>query len=315
MDAPILFVDFSADTSVRITLAAPRRRPPPAQLYHCTSLAQLDQTLEQFLDSVEKPRLMAAAFSVCGWERDGAFEMPDHSYRIEREWVKQRLNVTRLNVVNDCVATALAIERLEDSERTIICPGQDEPMQMKAMIAVGRSLGTTCILSDDVGSPLAVPCAGGHMDLPATHAREFKVIELMAKKYGHVSRVRAVSTAGLAEIHACLQTIDGAPAEALNARQVVDLARAGNPHAREAVDMAVGWLAATAADTALATGARGGIFLAGSFFDLLGDTFDRDLFTRRFCDKGRLSNYLRDISVSLVEMREPEMVGLSTLFG
>ena len=186
---------------------------------------------------------------------------------------------------------------------------------VEAMIAVGRSLGTTCIMTDEMGSPMAVPCAGGHMDLPATSEREFKVIQLMARKYGHVSRVRAVSTAGLIEIYGCLHTIDDVPAETLSARQVVDLARTGAPYAREAVNMATGWLAATASDTALATGARGGIFLAGSFFDLLGDTFDRELFSARFCDKGRLSNYLKDISVSLVEMNEPEMVGLSTLFG
>ena len=315
MDRPILFVDFSADTSVRMTVAAPRMRPPAAQLFHCATLDQLDRSLDQFLDSLERPKLIAAALSVCGWERDGGFEMPNHSYRIEREWVKQKLSITRLNVVNDCVATALAIDRLDESERTIICSGREEPMQMKAMIAVGRSLGTTCIMADDMGNPLAVPCAGGHMDLPATTEREEKVIRRMAGKYGHVSRVRAVSTAGLDEIHSILQAMDGLLPQMASPQQIVQMARDGAPHAKEAVDLAVGWLAATASDTALATGARGGIFLAGSYFDVLGTMFDKELFARRFCDKGRLSNYLKDIPVSLLKMNEPEMVGLSTLFG
>ncbi len=314
MTSHALYVDFSADNSVRVSAALPGQRPPASALFHCASLGQLDTALGDFLAAQESPTLMGAALSVCGWERDGVFEMPNHSYAIGRSWIRERLDISRIHIVNDCVAAALAIDRLEPSERIVVSQGQDDPAQPKALIALGRALGTTSITSDDMGNPIAQPCAGGHADLPATNDREYAVVRLMAQKYGHVSRVRAVSTNGLVEVWRCLATADGRTVGTATPQDIVTQARDGDPHAREAVDLVTGWLAATAADTALSLGARGGIYLAGSFFDVLGDTFDADAFTRRFHDKGRLSDYLKDICVYQVRTTEPEMVGLSTLF-
>ena len=314
MHAPVLFVDFSSDNSVRMTLAERGRRPPPADLYHCNSLTELDGALGDYLTKHDNPELMGAAFSVCGWERDGGFDMPNHSYRVERNWIKTRLNIFRLNLVNDCVATALAIERVQSSERTVICDGNADDTQMKAMIAIGRGLGTTCIFTDETGGILAQPCAGGHTDLPATNDREFQVIKHLANKYGHVSRVRGVSTAGMIDVFNALDALNGRAARTATAVDIIALARAGDGAAVEAVQLVTGWLAATASDTALGVGARGGIFLAGSFFDVLGDQFDKAAFAARFCDKGRLTGFLQDIPVFLMNMSEPEMVGLSTLF-
>ncbi len=315
MSAQVLFVDFSADNSVRMSMAEPGRRPPESQLYHCDSLGDLDGAIGAYLGERENPDLIAAALSVCGWERDGAFEMPNHSYRIERAWIKDRLNISRVHLINDCVASALAIDRLDGAERRVVLQGQDEPTQMKAMIAIGRSLGTTCLVTDELGQSTAFPCAGGYTDLPATTEREMGILRLMLQKYEHVSRVRAVSTAGLVEVYNGLRTLDRVEVAKVTPAQVVEMARAGEAHAREAVEMVVGWLAATASDTALCVGARGGIYLAGSFFDVLGDLFDAEAFAKRFTEKGRLSRYMADISVYVVKTQEPEMIGLSTLFG
>ncbi len=315
MVSQVLLVDFSADNSVRMTLAGAGERPREARLFQCDTLDQLGQAFDDFLKAAGNPELAGAGLSVCGWERHGAVDMPNHSYVLTRDWVKERLGISRLHLINDCVATALAIQRLEPSERTVICAGHDDPTQVKAMIALGRSLGTTCIVVDELGSPQALPGAGGYADLPATTAREFAVVEQLAAKFGHVSRVRAVSNHGLVEVFHALANIDGRPAEDLTPQDVVARSRSGDAHAAEAVSLVTGWLAATASDTALSTGAHGGVFLAGSFFDILGDAFDTDAFVRRFRAKGRLTHYLEDISVYRMTMREPEMVGLSTLFG
>ncbi|MEI9902858.1 MAG: glucokinase [Asticcacaulis sp.] len=301
MGKQAFYIDFSADNSVRMAMAEPGRRPPPSQLYHCYSLAELDDAIGGYLAENGNPELIGAGLSVCGWERNGAFEMPNHSYSIERDWIRGRLDISRVHLINDCVASALAIERLEDSERLTIHAGHDDPTQMKAMIALGRALGTTCIVTDELGNTMCVPCAGGHCDLAATTDREYAVVRLMAQKFGHVSSVRAVSTAGLAEIFNNLNIIDGRDGKAATGADVVALARATDARAVEALAMAVGWLAATASDTALSVGARGGVFLAGSYFDVLGDMFDAELFRARFCAKGRLRGYLEDIAVYLVK--------------
>ncbi len=297
-----------------MSIAGRGRRPPAPVVSICKSLADLDREMGAFLDSHGNPELLGAALSVCGWERDGAFEMPNHSYRIEREWIRTRLNIARVHLVNDIVAAALAIDLLEGSELTTISPGEPDPNQPRALIALGRSLGTTTVTTDEFGTAMAQPCIGGHCDLPATSEREFSVVRYLIGRFGHVSRVRALSTQGLVNVYQALHDADGQTAPEHSAPEIVALARQGVPLALETVTLVLGWLAATASDTMLAVGARGGIFLAGSFFTLVGDLFDDAAFLARFTDKGRLSDMLRATPVFVVTASDPEMIGLSTLF-
>jgi len=182
------------------------------------------------------------------------------------------------------------------------------------LIALGRSLGTTTLTTDEFGGAVAQPCVGGHCDLAATNEREIAVMRYLIKTFGHVSRVRAVSSTGVVNVYRALHDADGLVAAEHGAKEIVALARQGDAYAGEALALVQGWLAATASDTLLAVGARGGIFLAGSFFTLMGDLFDEAAFMARFTDKGRLSDMLKATPVFVVTAAEPEMIGLSTLF-
>ncbi len=314
MGAGIFYVDFSADNSVRMALADKGQRPPPPAISYCHKLSDLDAEIGRFLTAHGDPELMGAALSVCGWERDGVFEMPNHSYQIDREWVRKRLGVSRVHLVNDIVAAALSIDLLGPSELVTVHAGVGDPSLPRALLGVGRSLGTTIIIRDEFGGPMALPCAGGHCDLPAITEREFAVVRYLTQQFGHVSRVRALSTRGLIDIHEALHVADGVTAPNVTAQQIAELALAGQPLAREAVELAFGWLAATAADTVLAAGARGGIVLAGTFFKVLDGLLSPLAFAQRFTDKGRLSDMLKATPVYMITAAEPEMIGLSTLF-
>ena len=315
MSAQVFYMDFSADTSVRMAVGTPGRRPPQPFVCMCKSLDDLDREIEAFMAASGDPELMGAALSVCGWERDGIFEMPNHSYSVDRDWIRGKLNVSRVHLVNDAVAAALSIDLLRDSELVTVDEADGDPTQPKAMVALGRSLGTTTVTTDEFGGAVAMPGAGGHCDLAATTEREFAVVRWLSEKYGHVSRARAVSTPGLAEVYRALCAADGIEAEDVTPEGIVALARAGEGRAAEAVAMVLGWLAAIASDTVLAVGAYGGLFLAGSFFTLAGDLFDAEAFAKRFTAKGRLGARLTTVPVYIVKAAEPEMIGLSTLFG
>lgn len=314
MQSKVFLVDFSADHSVRMTVAEPGRLPPVAHLDYCYSLDDLGAAFDACLEREGRPELMGAAFSVCGWEREGAFDMPDHSYSIHRDWARQHLQVNRLHIVNDCVAVALSLDQLQGDECVLIRSGCPDPDAPRALVAIGRSLGTTCVVSDEFGKAMALPCAGGHSDLPVANRREFDVFELLARKYGRVSRVRAVCTPGLEAVYAALAVLEDHTADPIKAPQIVTQALSGDPLSLEAVEMVTGWLAAMVSDVALINGARGGVYVGGSFFDVLGPVFDRDTFARRFGDKGRLSRYLSDVPVYQIRAAETEMIGLSSLF-
>jgi glucokinase len=70
----------------------------------------------------------------------------------------------------------------------------------------------------------------------------------------------------------------------------------------------------TASDAALMTGARGGVYLAGELIDLIHEDLKQASFSTRFQHKGRLSPYVTEIPVHAIVARDPELIGLSTLF-
>jgi len=310
----VLLSDLSNSTSLKLALAPPGERPVDVASYSCASIEEFDDAIEAFLSTHHHPDLTAAAVSASGWERQGHFSMPNHGFRLTRQHLRDLLKIQRLHVVNDCVSKAMAVDRLFSSERLKVCGGDGEDGQTRALIGSGRGLGMAGIVQDDLGQTSVLPCEGGHADLAATDAREAQICEHMARKYGHVSRERVVSLTGLSEIYTILGRLDGVETDPLPAAAVADSARQGDERAREAIRLSQGFLAAMAADTALMLGARGGIYLAGEYIQLISDLIDWNAFADRFTDKGRLSGYLRDIPVYLIRTPDLELIGLTTLF-
>ena len=60
--------------------------------------------------------------------------------------------------------------------------------------------------------------------------------------------------------------------------------------------------------------ARTGIYLTGALLDMVGDLFDVDIFTRRFLDKGPLTDFVRDIPIYRTQLPDMELAGLATLY-
>jgi glucokinase len=309
-----LLIDVSDANLLRLTVTRPRQRPEPSVLYPCRTVADFSNAVKDYLSKRPNPDLIGAAVCACGWEQDGGLAMPNDPFRVQRDWLRELLNIRRLNLVNDCVSVAMSVQLLRPDETLKICGDNGQAFQAKLLIGASVGLGSALIISDDLNGDTVVPSEGGHSDLPAVTPRETAILELMKQKYGRVSRERAVSFQGLAEIWRCLCLLDRVPEEPLTGPDVIGRARSGDARARETVDLVTGWLAATASDGALMCGARGGVYLAGSMVAMMHDLIDFDLFTKRFQDKGRLRAYVTDLPVHMIIAPEPEMLGLSTLF-
>lgn len=314
MTEDALLIDVSANNLVRLALVESGRRPEPSVAYPCHTVEDLQAAIEDFVSKQPEMVLIGAAVSACGWEQDGELAMPNDPFRVKRDWLREVLHIRRLNIVNDCVCIAMAVPQLRHDETIRICGGYGDDSQPKLLIGASFGLGSALIVSDDLNGTTVLPSEGGHSDLAAITERETAVLEVMKQKFGRVSRERAVSLQGLPEIWRCLGVLDGLDERPSSPEEIVALARDGDARARESVALCTAWLAATASDAALMTGARGGIYLAGSLMPLLGDLLDYDLFTERFQAKGRLRAYVSDIPVHIITAREPEMIGLSTLF-
>lgn len=311
----VLLADISNGSYLKLALARRGDRPEETTHYACGSLTEFKTAISDFLDAQGRPRLGGAAISAAGWEKGGIIHLPNHGFSIDRGDIRQFLDIQRLNLVNDFVAKALAIPRLEPHEREQICGGDAVEEQVIAVIGPHNGLGVSALAPDGMGNWTAMPTEGGHSDLAPTTDLEEAVLRILTQKYGHVSRERVISIPGLVDLWSALAKIEGDDDEyAPGAEEIIALASTGDARSLKAIELSMGWFAAMASDVALILGARGGVYLAGDLIDMIGDLFDVDAFVKRYTSKGRLSDYVSEIPVFKATARDMEVIGLATLF-
>lgn len=151
------------------------------------------------------------------------------------------------------------------------------------------------------------------MDFCPVEGREAPIFSAVRARHGEVSAERLLSKEGLSDIH-CALVGDGDPlAVPEDDSVIIDLARAGDAKAREAISIFSGLLGGFAGDMALLFAARGGVFLNSPLLETMGDLLDREAFVRRYRTKGRMSYYLANLPVFSMPGR-PALLGLSSLF-
>jgi len=310
----VLLCDFSFGSYMKLALGTPGLRPGEPSLYSVASKKDFEEAVTDFLSAHGNPRLMGAALSSRGWERRGKIQLPEKGLALDRDDLRQLLGIQRVNLVNNFVARALAIPHLRQDERIKVCGGDAMEEQVIAVLGPHFGLGQAALAPDGMGGWTAMPCEGGHSDLPVVTDREWEVFKILQRRHGHVPREFVISFAGLIELFHALAELHGTEASVTTPEEIMALANIGDPLAVEAISMCSAWLAAMASDVALILGARGGIYLTGDLMDLMAEVFDTDAFCQRYADKGRLSHFVEEIPVYRTQARDLEIVGLQTLF-
>jgi glucokinase len=310
----ILLGDLSNGSSIKLALAEPGCRPDAAQLYSCQDQEDVEGAIVSHLSEAGDISLVGAGFSTSGWEVDGRIDLVHFGFSLDKDYIRDLLGTSRVCVVNNFVAKALAIPVLEDDERERICGEDQPPGGVVAVIGPNSGLGGAVLAPAGSGRWVANHCEGGHADFAPRTALEIEILKLMMDKYGHVSRERAVSAHGLVELWACLATIEGDVCEPLTIDEILVQAYVGDDRARTAIRLQTEIYAGVASDFALMVGAKGGVYLGGTHLEALGTLFDPEVFTARFYDKGRVSSFVRDIPVYRLRTSDPEILGVGTLF-
>ena len=221
-----------------------------------------------------------------------------------------RLKLERLTVINDWVAQGWAIPALGRQHLATLQPGTAPADAPRLALGPGTGLGSALVIPQD-GDWQVFPTEGGHISFGPANAREAAIVAAIQARYGHCSAERMASGRGLQAIHAALRTLAGDDGPEVHAETIGHAAVAGDPLAREAVYTLLAALASTAGDLALATGARGGLYLGGGLIPALNDWFDPAAFLARFRAKGRFRDYLAAIPVHRIQHEAPALLGLA----
>lgn len=274
----------------------------------------LDEAIAAYL-AAESPagKLAKAVIAVAAPVTGDEVTMTNHPWTFSGQGLRQRFGFERVRVINDFVGNALAVPQFSKGDMVQIGGGETVAGAPIGVIGPGSGLGVSALVWDD-GKDIPIHSEGGHVTMAAADAREAAVLELMRRRFDHVSAERFLSGPGLVNIYNALCELSGTLAAPFSAAQITDI-KIGeeHPHAREATEMFCAMLGTVAGNLALTLGARGGIYIAGGIVPRLGAVFERSGFRTRFESKGRMSDYVAAIPTYVITHSSPALVGAARL--
>lgn len=274
------------------------------QVLPCADHASLLDAVQSYLQQQGLTAPDCAAFGIANPVTGDQVAMTNHHWRFSVSALREGLGLARFLLLNDFAALALSLTQLPPAHRRGVGGGQAAPDAAIGLIGPGTGLGVSGLLPLGYQNKwVPISGEGGHVSLSAANALEFAAIELLRKRYGHVSAERVISGPGLVDLyHALCELKDGQGREITSPAEV--LARAQElpgSTADEALDMFCGFLGSAAGDLALTLGARGGIYIGGGIVPRLGERFAASPFRARFEDKGRFKAYLQAIPTWVID--------------
>jgi glucokinase len=313
---PRLLADIGG-TNARFAWQAGPGAPVEAALsLPCAEHGSLSDALLSYLQRTGRALPPACAIAIANPVLGDRVAMTNHHWAFSIAELKAQLGLHELLVVNDFTALALALPALAPGELRQVGGGVPVAGWPLALIGPGTGLGVSGLVPDGRGGWLPLQGEGGHATLGGTNARERAVIEFLAQRHGHVSAERAVCGQGLVDIDRALAWLDtpGGTPDAAAARSAADITAAaleqGEPRAAEALDLFCAFLGIAAGNLALTLGAKGGVYVGGGIVPRLGARFEASPFRARFDGKGRLSPFVADIPVFVIDTTaSPALLG------
>jgi len=271
------------------------------QVVAVNAYAGLDDAIHAYLADLNLP-VSAAAIAIANPVLGDQVQMTNHHWAFSQRALRQRFGWTRLQVLNDFTALALALPDLLPCDLRQMGGGAPVPDAPRGLLGAGTGLGVSGLLPNGRGGWLPLAGEGGHVTWAAVTPREQRVRDGLSLRHGHVSAERVASGQGLVDVFSLLCEADSqVPASDLSPRDVSEAALVrGHPQALEALTMFAGALGSVAGDLALTLGARGGVYLGGGIVPRMADWFETSPFRQRFEAKGRFAAYLSDIPTWMI---------------
>lgn len=273
----------------------------------------LGEAIEEYLQLIDNPDLDQASFSFASThEYQDAMELTNSELSLSVSGLLKRFALKRCRVVNDFTAAAVGIMSLPETSLTKISDGLNDPFGPRAVIGPGTGLGVSGLIY--TGSYwLPLQSQGGHVSMAAQTPRELAIYKVLENKYTHVSAERYLSGIGTVEIYQALCQIEGVVPVFDKAEQISGAAIASQCElCSEVMQLFCKWLGVIAGDLAVTLGSTGGIYIAGGIVPRLGQFFMESEFNYWLQNKGRFSEFVKDMPVWLVNGGEPALYGSYT---
>jgi glucokinase len=309
-----LIADIGA-TNTRLALVEPDGAVTGARVYASEDFASLREAITAYLAAEAPAKPVKAVLAVAAPVTGDRVTLTNHPWTFSAEDLRRHFGFAALKAINDFTANALAVPHLAESDRAQVGGGAAVADAPIGVIGPGSGLGISTLIPDG-GLGIPLQGEGGHVTMAPADAREAAVLDLMRKRFDHVSAERVLSGPGLINLYNALCELAGERAAPLTPAQITDAGiEDEHPRARDATAMFYAMLGTVAGNLALTVGARGGVYIAGGIVPKLGQAFAQSAFRARFEAKGRMHGFMAAIPTYVITHPEPALLGAAKLVG
>jgi glucokinase len=286
-------------------------------IFPSKSYPDLASIVEEFLAG-EKSAVAGACFGVAGPVTEGRSRTTNLPWTVSETRLLRRFGWPRVRLVNDLVATALAVDLLRSKETETILPGRRGASGNRVLVAPGTGLGQALMVRLD-GETVPLASEGGHVDFAPLCEEQIELWRYLHHRYGHVSIERVVSGPGLVDIYRWLKSAgryreprwlarkmeETDPAEAVSAAAM----ERNTPIAAAALSRFVSVLGAVCGNLVLTALATGGVVLGGGIPPRILPFLYRGEFSEAFLGKGRFRGLLEAVPVRVILNDRAALIG------
>jgi glucokinase len=287
-----------------------------ADKFHSPDFPGLSAVVHAFLGGSQTGRIEAACFGIPGPVNGNRASTPNLAWVVDGALLAADLQVDRVVLINDLVATAEGIPLLAAGELATLQEGSGEATGNRVLLAAGTGLGMALVPRVEERW-VPVPSEGGHADYPPRSEEEIDLLRHLRERFGRVSAERVLSGPGLFNVYGFLRDVRGMAEtpevrEALGqgeepAKVIGEAALATRPDTpggcglcSRALDLFVAAYGALAGNLALLGTATGGVYLGGGIAPKILPRLKGGPFLQAFVAKGRFVPYLEKVPVRVI---------------
>jgi glucokinase len=288
--------------------------------YHSRDFKSLETILAAYLKDSPGRAPRAACFDVAGPVFDGKCHTTNLPWELDERALARAVGTPRAKLLNDLEATGYGILQLPAEELCVLNPGSRPGRRGNvAVVAAGTGLGEA-ILYWDGQRHRPIASEGGHVDFAPRTDQEIDLLRYLRTTIGgRVSVERVLSGPGFHHIY-CFLRDSGHAAES---PQLAALFRTEDPNptitrlglaGEDPLCVATLQLFSTlygseAGNLALKCLAVGGVFVGGGIAPKVLPVLQDGSFLRAFTDKGRFTDFMKSLEVSVSLNQEAALIG------
>ena len=298
-------------TNARLALVDGQGHIRNPRTFPCKEYASLSDIVAEYIETTAgKKRPPRAVLAVAGPVVDGEIEFTNLDWTVSEGDLLAHFEFEAVELINDFAAQALACPLLEGPDLRTLGPNLRRGPHDCPIVALGAGTGFGVAgLARSERGDVAIPTEGGHAGFAPSDDVEVEIVKRLMVKYGRVSIERILSGQGLYDLYTILAELKGQAPALADEVAVTTEGLVGDPLASAALDRFARILGSVAGDLALAFGARGGVFVSGGIAPRIAERLAAGAFRTNFENKGRLSDYVREIPTYLVLHPYPAIVG------